>query len=49
MAVIMTTVICFSLFVPLMMIWCLSGRSGKQKLKEVQIKLGELSFSLSLI
>ena len=47
MAVIMTAVVCFSLFVPLVMIWCLSGRSGKQKMKEVQIKLGELSFSLS--
>ena len=51
MAVIMTAVVCFSLFVPLMMIWCLSGRSGKQKLKEVHIKLGEStlnSLSLSL-
>ena len=49
MAVIMTAVVCFSLFVPLMMIWCLSGRSGKQKLKEVHIKLGKSILSLSLI
>lgn len=41
MAVIFTSVAYTSLFAPLVILWCLSGRTSKQKLKQIQLKVGE--------